>query len=233
MNTLKGPFSVVFKEMKLTFYINTGITIALFALYIFLSTQLDGNEMLGLIFGPFYIVFLTYAFIFFKSYKLILSFGGTRKQFMLSSFIAAFLYITAGTIVLTALHYIGEVTFQDGYVFHMADILNDANPAMYFWVDFLWLFILFGLGMFAQVINFNLGALRTLILAAIIILGSVSAYFFINLTPLFEFIINEYLLFLHLLALGSLVLLAASYFMMRNAPLERGDRKIFKANTVN
>ena len=233
MNTLKGPFKVVSKEMRLTFYINTGITIALFALYIFLSTQSDGNELLGLIFGPFYIVFLTYAFIFFKSYKLILSFGGTRKQFMLSSFISAFLYITAGTIVLTTLHYIGKAIFQNGYVFHMADILNDANPAMYFWVDFLWLFILFGVGMFAQVINFNLGALRSLILAAIIILGSVAAYFFMDLTPLFEFIIQEHLLFLHLSALISLILIAVSYFMMRNAPLERGDRKIFRVSTVN
>lgn len=233
MNTLKGPFKVVSKEMRLTFCINVGITIALFALFIFLSTQLDGNEMLGLIFGPFYIVFLTYAFMFFKSYQFILSFGGTRKQFMISSFISSLLYIGLGTILLTVLHYMGEMVFHNGYVFHMADILSDANPAMYFWVDFLWLFILFGIGMFAQVINFNLGTLRTLIAAAAIILGSVTAYFFMDLTPLLEFFITDYMLFLHLLALGSFILLVLSYFIMRNAPLERGDRKIFSTAATN
>ena len=232
MHTLKGPFKVVFKEMSLTFYINVGITIALFALYIFLSTQLDNNEPLGLIFGPFYIVFLTYTFIFFKSYKFILSFGGTRKQFMVSAFISGFIYLVIGAVLLTVLHYIGEMVFQNGYVYHMADFVNDANPLMYFWVDFLWLFSFFGIGMFAQVINFNLGTLRTLIIAAVIILGLVTAYFFIDLAPLFEFFLTDYMLFLHLFALVSLILLVLSYFMMRNAPLERGDRKIFRISAA-
>lgn len=234
MNTLKGPLRIVSREMSLTFYINTGITIALLLLYMFLSTKLDGsNEMIGLIFGPFYIVFLTFAFIFFKSYKFILALGGTRQQFMLSSYIAGLFYILASALVLTAMHYLGKAIFENGYVFHMADILPNANPAMYFWVDFLWLFILFGIGMFAQVINFNLGAIRSLIIAGIIILGSITAYFFIDLAPLFEFFINDYLLFLHLLALGSLILMTLSFFMMKNAPLERGDRKIFKVRAVN
>lgn len=233
MNTLKGPFKIVAKEMSLTFYINVGITIALFALYIFLSTQLDGNNMLGLIFGPFYVIFLTFPFIFFKSYKYILSLGGTRKQFMISSFIAGLLYILAGAVILTILYYAGKLLLQDGYMFHMADLLDTANPAMYFWIDFLWLFILFGIGMFVQAINFNLGTLRTLVLAGVLILASITAYFFIDLMPLLEFIVNDHLMFIHLLALGAAGLSVLSYFMMRNAPLERGDRKIFRVNAVN
>lgn len=233
MNTLKGPLRIVTKEMGLTFYINVGITIALFGLYIFLSSITDENGLLGLIFGPFYIVFLTYPFIFFKSYKYILSLGGTRKQFMISSFIAALIYLAASTIVLNVLHIIGKEIFQNGYIFHMADILENASMPMYFWIDFLWLFILFGIGMFVQVINFNLGTLRTFILGAVVILGAITAYSFMDLTPLFEFIIMDHLLFVHLLALGSLVLMVISYFMMRNAPLERGDRKLFGAPAAN
>src|SRR5690625_5164200 len=212
MNTLKGPFKVVVKEMNLTFYINVGITIALFLLYIFLSAQVGGDNMLGFIFGPFYIVFLIYPFIFFRSYKFILSLGGTRKQFMMTSFIATFLYLVMASILLTVLHYIGDMMLQDGYIFHMADILGDANPVLYFWVDFLWMFTFFGIGMFAQAINFNLGTLRTLILAAVILLGSISAYFFIDLTPFFEFFITDYMLVLHLFAAGALLLLVFSYF---------------------
>lgn len=233
MNTLKGPFKVVSKEMRLTFYINAFLTIALFALYIFLSTKTDSNELLGVIFGPFYVVFLAYPFVFFKAYKYILALGGTRKQFMISAITASMIHLIGATVLLNVLHLLGESLFHTGYNFHMADILADPNAAMYFWVDFLWLFILLGIGMFAQVIYFNLGAPRTLILGAIIILGSVAAYFFMDLTPLFEFIIQEHLLFLHLSALISLILIAVSYFMMRNAPLERGDRKIFRVSTVN
>lgn len=44
---------------------------------------------------------------------------------------------------------------------------------------------------------------------------------------------KEYLLFLHVSALISLIMLVFSYFMMRNAPLERGDRKVFKVSAVN
>ena len=82
-------------------------------------------------------------------------------------------------------------------------------------------------------IYFNLGALRTLSGAAVLILTSVALYFFVDLTPLFEFIITDYALFVHLLALGALILLVLSYFMMRNAPLERGDRRIFNTAITN
>ncbi|WP_462421116.1 hypothetical protein [Salinicoccus sp. Marseille-QA3877] len=233
MNRLKGPLKIVSKEMGVTFYINIGITIALFALYLFLSFRADGNEYLGVLFGPFYIVFLVYPFIFFKSYNFILALGGTRKQFIISSLVATLIFMVIGTIVLNVLHLIAGMTFQNGYLFHMADILNDGNPAMCFWIDFLWLFILFGLGMFAQVVNFNLGTIRTLSLGAVLLLAGVAAFYFIDLTPLFEFIIMDHLLFVHLLALLSLIMLILSVLMMRNAPLERGDRTIFTRTATN
>lgn len=233
MNTLKGPLKIVTKEMGMTFYINAGITVALFVLYLFLSSQAEGNEYLGVLFGPFYVIFLVYPFVLFKSYNFILSLGGTRKQFITSTFIATLIFIVIGVLILNGLNVISEMVLQNGHLFHMADILNDANTAMYFWIDFLWLFSLFAIGMFAQVINFNLGTVRTLTLGAVLILGGVAAFFLIDLTPLFEFIFMEHLLFVHLLALGSLILLVLSYFMMRNAPLERGDRKLFGTVATN
>lgn len=233
MNTLKGPLKIVSKEMGLIFHINAAVTIALFALFLFLSFRIDGNENLGMIFGPFYAIFLFYAFMFFKSYNYIISFGGTRMQFILSTFISTLIFLTVGTIILNALYILGEMIFQNGYIFHMADILNGANPAMYFWVDFLWLFILFGFGMFAQVINFNLGIFRTFSLLGVILLASIAIFFFADLTPLFRFIVTDHLLFIHILAILSLVLLALSAFMMRNAPLKRGDRKIFSTTATD
>lgn len=233
MNSLKGPLKIVSKEMGITLYINIGLTIALFALFLFLSFRADSNEMLGIIFGPFYAIFLAYPFIFFKSYNFILALGGTRKQFIVSSFLSTLAFIIICTIILNALYLISGMTFQNGFIFHMADILNDPSPAMYFWIDFLWLIILFGIGMFAQTINFNLGTIRTLSLGGILILAAITAYFFLDLTSLFEFIIMDHLLFVHILALASLIMLLLSAFMMNNAPLERGDRKIFSTTATN
>ncbi|SDK92072.1 hypothetical protein [Lacicoccus qingdaonensis] len=233
MHSLKGSLKIVSKEMGVTLYINIALTIALFALYLFISFRADPGEYLGVIFGPFYVIFLVYPFIFFKSYNFILALGGTRKQFIVSSFISTLAFLILCTIILNVLHLISGMTFQNGHVFHMAGILNDPNPAMYFWIDFLWLIILSGIGMFAQVINFNLGTIRTLTLAAVLILAAVTAYFFLDITPLFEFIIMDHLLFVHILALASLILLVLSAFMMKNAPLERGDRKLFTASATN
>lgn len=229
MHTLNGPFKIVAKETGITFYINIFVTVAIFALFIFLSSISSGSNIDGVLFGPFYIVFLTLPFIFFKAYRFILGLGGTRTQFVLSAYLSSLLFITAASVVLTLLHFIGKNIFEQSYsVFHMADILTDANLFMYFWIDFLWLFILFGIGMFAQVINFNMGTMRTLILLGLVILASISIYFYIDFEPIFEFIMTDYTLFIHILAGGSVVLLILSYFMMRNAPLERGDRKILK-----
>lgn len=233
MNSLKGPLKIVSKEMGITLYINIALTITLFALYLFLSTRADSNEMLGILFGPFYAIFLAYPFIFFKSYKFILALGGTRKQFIVSSFLSTLAFIIICTIILNVLYLISGMTFQNGFIFHMADILNDANAAMYLWIDFLWLFIIFGIGMFVQAINFNLGTIRTLSLGGILILAAIIAYFFLDLTPLFEFIIMDHLLFVHILALAALIMLLLSAFMMNNAPLERGDRKIFTSPAAN
>ena len=87
--------------------------------------------------------------------------------------------------------------------------------------------------MFAQVIYFNLGLIRTLTLGGILLLAGVAAYYFIDLTPLFEFIIMDHLLFVHILALASIIMLILSALMMRNAPLERGDRKLFTTTAAN
>lgn len=227
MNTLKGPFKIVEREMRVTFYISLAITIALFALYFFLSFRVEANTSLGAMFGPFYGVFFFYPFIIAKTYKYILSMGGTRNQFFFGTVLAMLMYLVITVLVLNGLYLLSEAIFQNAFVFHMADLLHEANLPMYFWIDFLWLFILFGLGMFIQVVYFNFGTPRTLSGAGVLLLAAVAVFFFVDLTPLIEFIITEHTLFVHLLALISLVLMLLSYFLIRNAPLARGDRKLF------
>lgn len=233
MNTLKGPFKIVKKEMGITFYINLALTFALFALYFFLSFRVNENENLGVLFGPFFAVFLLYPFLMFKSYRLIISLGGTRKQFTVSVLLATLMFLVIAAVVLNVLYMLGEMIFPNGHMFHMADLINDAGPVMYFWIDLLWLFILFSIGMIVKVIYFNLGTVRTLSGGAILLLAGITVYFYVDFGPFFEFIITDHLLFVHLLAIGAAACLVLSYFMMRNAPLERGDRKLFNTSAVH
>ncbi|MBY7141566.1 hypothetical protein KFZ56_00285 [Virgibacillus sp. NKC19-3] len=228
MNTLKGPFRLIMKEMNLTFYINIGVTLALMALFTFLSYFNVANETLGITFGPIYAIFLAYPFILFKGYKYILSLGGTRKQFMLVTFLSAAIYIVLSAIILNGLYFLSPLLFNEGELFHMADLVNGSQPLLYFWVDVLWMFILFGFAMMIQAIYFNLGGARTLIGAAALLMMVLVAVFFADLTPLIEFIFTDHLLFVHILAGISLIFMSLSYLIMRNAPLERGDRKIIR-----
>src|SRR5699024_22685 len=118
MNSLKAPLKIVSKETGITLYIVIASTIALFGLYVCQTTIAYSTELLGILFGPFYAIFLAYSFIFFKSYKFILALGGTRKQFIVSSFLSTLAFIIICTIILNVLYLISGMTFQNGFIFH-------------------------------------------------------------------------------------------------------------------
>ncbi|MBM7632373.1 hypothetical protein [Geomicrobium sediminis] len=227
MNTLKGPFKIIIKEMNPTFFWNVGITIALMGLFIILSFYTDGNEQLGITFGPFYVIFLVYPFILMKAYKCILSLGGTRKQYMIATFLSIGIYLVLSAIILNGLYSLSPYVLNQGYIFHMGDLVNESNPFLYVWIDVLWMFILFGIGVLAQTVYFNLGTVRTLSVGAVLLIGSLATVFFADLGPLFEFFITEQLAFVHILAGISALFVLLSYLFMKNGPLEKGDRYLF------
>lgn len=180
MNTLKGPFKIIIKEMNPTFLWNIGITIALMGLFIVLSFYTDGNEHLGITFGPFYVIFLVYPFILMKAYKCILSLGGTRKQYMIATFLSIGIYLVLSAIILNGLYFLSPYVLNQGYIFHMGDLVNESNPFLYVWIDVLWMFILFGIGVLAQTVYFNLGTVRTLSVGAVLLIGSLATVFFLR-----------------------------------------------------
>src|SRR5699024_2039654 len=101
MHTLNGSFKIVAKETGVTFYINIFITAAIFALFIILNSISSSNDVGGVLFGPFYIVFLTLPFIFFKAYRFILGLGGTRTQFVFASCLSRLIFLTGAVVILT------------------------------------------------------------------------------------------------------------------------------------
>ncbi|WP_026701921.1 hypothetical protein [Salibacterium aidingense] len=190
MNTFKGPFRLLLKEMRPTFYINTLVTLVLMAFFIILGfwTESADNSTVavGVIFGPYYAIFLAYPFIIFPGYRYILSLGGTRKQFMKAALMSAVLYVLLAMLILNGLHFLSEsiVSFGNHSIsfFHMADLVNGENPLLYLWVDILWCLFLFGVGMIAKSIWFNFGPLRTLMAVTGLLILGIAAVTFLDLS---------------------------------------------------
>jgi hypothetical protein len=233
MHTFKGPIKIIAKEMNITFYINLIVSIALAVLYVSLSYIINDNNMLGLLFVPFYITLFLFPFIVFKSYQYILSLGGTRVQFMVSILVMMMIYLVSSALILNIFYFISRELLQSGFIFHMADLINTTNPMIYLWVDLLWMFLLFSIGLLIQVVYFNFGTFKTFTIGGGILLILAAAFLIFDYTPFIDFIFNNYLLFLNLTGIVSVVMIISSYFMMRNAPLERGDRKVLGKHVVN
>lgn len=230
---LKGPIRILLKEMNVTFYINLIITIALVPLYIFISMTDNTDNFNGVLFGPFYVILFIFPFVVFKCYQYILSLGGTRKQFMLSLLVSLVFYLILCALILNVLYFNIQGLLQSGNIVHMAETLDSTSYILYFWVDILWMFLLFAIGLLIQVIHFNFGTLKTFIIAGVLLITSTAIYFLVDLTPLVEFIFNDYLLFLNLTGVAAVIIIIFSYFMMRNAPLERGDIRVFGKHVMN
>lgn len=226
MNTFTGPFRLMMKEMSLTFYINATITFVLFVFYNFLGF-IGATESGGFIlFGPIFFVFLLYPFINFSGYKYILSLGGTRKQFVLAMYLTAFLYSVISVLLLNSFYLITNLINSTSNLFHLAELVNSSNGLFYLWIDFSWIIFIFSIGMIAKTIWFNYGSVISLAGATLLLMITIVIVVFGDISWLFEFIFTNYLLFVTVLFVLSLVLLIFSYLLMLNAPLEKGNRLI-------
>ena len=230
MNTFNGPFRLMMKEMSMTFYINLVITFVLFIFFNLLGFINLTESGAFLLFGPFFFVFMLYPFVNFKGYDYILSFGGTRKQFVFAFYLSALIYGVISVAFLNLLYYLSINVIKSSSIefYHLADIANDTNWIVYLWVDFIWIFFVFALGMIAKTVWFNFGTLFSLAIATFLLIISTVMVVFGDIRWLVELIINNYLLFVTILLGLSIIFLFAAYLLMRNAPLEKGDRMIIK-----
>ncbi|RKJ19664.1 hypothetical protein D7X33_45695, partial [Butyricicoccus sp. 1XD8-22] len=96
----------------------------------------------------------------------------------------------------------------------------------YLWIDFSWIIFIFSIGMIAKTIWFNYGSVISLAGATLLLMITIVIIIFGDISWLFEFIFTNYLLFVTVLFVLSLVLLIFSYLLMLNAPLEKGNRLI-------
>ena len=230
MNTFTGPFRLMMKEMSMTFYINTAITFVLFSFFNLLGFIELTKSGAFLLFGPFFFVFMLYPFVNFKGYDYILSFGGTRKQFVLAFYLSALIYGVISVVFLNLLYYLSININKSSSLefYHLANFVSDANWIVYLWVDFSWILFVFSLGMIAKTVWFNYGTLFSLAIATLLLLISIIMVVFGDISRLIEVIFNNYTMFITSLFGLSLVFLLLSYSIMKKAPLEKGSRLIFK-----
>src|SRR5690625_5293255 len=151
MNQLKGPTTIILKDLKMQFYIYTAITLALVLIYNetgynvgpanfdpFISEQIYGI----LLFLPF--------FMFGDPFKSTIGLGGTRTHYLISLMISNLLFIVSLVIVHNILFQLSEFitdhTKSTTQVFHIASLFGVSNILSYFWVDILLAIFFVGTG---------------------------------------------------------------------------------------
>ncbi|WP_404427949.1 hypothetical protein LG296_09055 [Ureibacillus chungkukjangi] len=233
MNSFVGPFRLMIKEMSMTFYINATITFVLFIFFNLLGVFDVAKSGIFFLHGPLFIVFLLYPFINFKGYQYILSFCGTRKQFVFAFYLSSLIYGAISILLLNLFYYLSKIINANNTIefFHLANIVNDSNLLMELWIDFTWLIFVFSLGIIAKTIWFNYGTLFTLSLATFLIIAVTIVALFAEISKILDVIFDNYMLFIVILFGLSFTFLLISYLLMRNAPLEKGNRVLIRQST--
>ncbi|MED3574936.1 hypothetical protein [Cytobacillus praedii] len=228
MNTFNGPFRVIFEDLRIQFYILTVATLVLSIVYLIIGKILSSHDTftIGASFGPYYSLYIYYPFLAYtKAYKYTLSLGGTRKQFLLSTIANIGLFLLMTTFILNFFYYLTDYLSNQGIIstslIHMGDLVKGASPLLYPWIDLLWGLILFGIGLFVSSFWFYFGTIRTMVGATFLLVLAISYIALGDIIPFIEFVNNEHLAFVHILAGISCLLIVLSYFIMRNGPLER------------
>lgn len=228
MNTFKGPFRVIFEDLRIQFYILTGATVVLSLVYLIIGKILSSHETftVGASFGPYYSLYLYYPFLAYtKAYKYTLSLGGTRKQFLGSTIANIGIFLIMTTFILNLFYYLTEYLSNLGIIsaslIHMGDLVKGASPLLYPWIDLLWGIILFGIGLFVSSFWFYFGTVRTMIAATLLLVIAIIYFAFGDFSPFIQFMVSEHLAFVHILAGIACLLIVLSYFIMRNGPFER------------
>ncbi|GAF63355.1 hypothetical protein BTS2_0246 [Bacillus sp. TS-2] len=227
MNTFKGPFQLFYEELRLQVMIIAIITAFIFAVATVIG-YLVGVQINHTIFGPVYGLLFIYPFIAFtKGYKNLMALGGTRKQFLLSVFLNAFLFISIAMILLNSLYFLNQYLFIRDLTYlnliHTAGFFPNESIILYFWSDFIWGILAFSIGFVINALWQYFGAIKSLMIATIIGIGILIWYIVGgDFVSLITFIVERPLLFIHILLASALSFLGISYLLMKNGPLEKG-----------
>ncbi|WP_413381742.1 hypothetical protein [Alkalihalobacillus sp. 1P02AB] len=227
MNTFKGPFLILFEDLRFQIYIILLITFFLEVFMVGLGLLLNVDQFAAVVFGPIYGLFIIYPFILFnKSYKYTLAFGGTRKQFLFATYLNVGLFLLITMLILNGMYQLNQWVFDRGIssaqFIHAGWIHESTNAFLYIWTDILWGVFAFGLGFMMNSVWYYFGTVKALIVGTLLGLVLIGWGTFGDFSKIISFIVEHSLAFMNTVGgLGGLFLVI-SYFLMRNGPIERG-----------
>lgn len=228
-STFNGPFKLMFEDLKKQTIVILSITLGVVILFS-ISGHLFG-DFTGSIFGPIYGFFLIYPFLLYnKTYKCVLSLGGTRRQYLLSTIINTVLFICINTAFLNVIYqlnlYLSENNLNPVHLQHVGLLFQSDNPVLYWWVDVVLCVFLFGVFLLVNSLWFYLGTIRILI--GLTMIGGLFVVWFTNegMGKIIDLFVNHLLSFINILGFIGLCGMALSYLIMRNGPLERGGHLV-------
>jgi len=225
MNHLKGPISIIFKDLKLQFYIFTAITFLLVAIYSGVGYFLRPDNFQPFISGPIYGILLILPYFTFKdALKSTIGLGGTRTNYYASLIVSSFIFIVSLMIVNNVFfqlsEFITEHTRSTAEVFHLASLLGASNAISYFWVDVLIGIFFVGTGTILSAVLYRFGYLW--MLGIVVGLGVVGFLSFTlgDMSGIIEWTLENKYLFLHLLAGLGIVCIVLTYPIFKRVTLK-------------
>lgn len=225
MNYLKGPISIIFKDLKIQFYIFTAITLFLVILYNGVGYYVGPDNFYPFISGPIYgiLLFLPY-FMFGDALKSTIGLGGTRTNYLTSLIINYLLFIVSLMIIHIGLFQLSELitnhTKSTTHVFHIASLFGDFSLISYFWVDVLIGIFFVGISTIISAALYRFGYVW--ILGIVVGLGVIAFLWFTlgDMSGIFKWTLENMYLLLHLLAGLGVLSTALTYPLIKRVTLK-------------
>ncbi|GEN84505.1 hypothetical protein SLU01_28170 [Sporosarcina luteola] len=225
MNHLKGPVSIILKDLKVQFYLFTAITLLLVIVYSGIGYYVGPDNFHPFISGPIYgmLLILPY-FMFGDPLKSTIGLGGTRVNYFTSFIISSFILIVSLMIVNNVFFQLSDLltehTKSTTHVFHLASLFGVSNALSYFWVDILLGIFLVGIGTLLSAALYRFGYIWMLGIAVVIGLVGFIWFTLGDMSGIFKWTLENMYLSLHLLGGLGIVCIVLTYPLITRVTLK-------------
>ena len=225
MNNLKGPISIILKDLKLQFYIFTAITLVLVTIYSIVGYYVNPDSFYPFISGPIYGILLMLPFFMFgDAFKSTVGLGGTRTNYLNSLVISNLLFIVSLMLVHNVLfqlsEFITDKTISTTHIFHFASLFGASNPISYFWVDVLLGIFFVGTGTIVSAALYRFGYIWMLGIALSISIIGFLWFTLGDMSGLWNWVWGNMYLSLHFLGVLGSVCIVLTYPIIKRVTLK-------------
>jgi ABC-2 type transport system permease protein len=225
MSHLKGPISIILKDLKLQSYIFTAITLVLVIIYNGIGYYGGPDNFYPFISGPIYGILLFLPFFMFgDALKSTIGLGGTRTNYLTSLIISYLVFIVSLMIVHNVLFQLSELitdnTKSTTHIFHFARLFGASNAISYFWVDVLIGIFLVGTGTIVSAALYRFGYIWMLGIALSISILGFLWFTLGDISGILKWTLENMYLSLHLLGGLGVVCIVLTYPLIKQVTLK-------------